>query len=238
MATNRVIPIKKITSWSFSRYSSYKACPAAAKYKFIDKLKEPQNDAMARGEQIHKLAEDYTKGSIKKLPGELKLFKDDFTALKKQPALYVEESWTFKSDWSETQWNDWNGAWLRVKMDVAYINTEHNVLVPVDHKTGKYSDWKLAEYEEQLELYSLAGLKKFPHVEAASPRLWFLDHGIVHPDPAKEEIFYTRDQESYLDKLWREKTYKMLNDTVFKPTPGDACRWCHFKKENGGPCRF
>lgn len=236
--TNKVIPIKKITSWSFSRYAQYKACPAAAKFKFLDKLKEPQSEAMARGERIHKLAEDYAKGKIPKLPAELKLFKDEFKRLKAEKSKFIEESWTFKSDWSQTSWDDWSGAWLRVKMDAAYLNVEHNALVVVDNKTGRFSDYKKSEYEEQLQLYGLAGLKQFPTVDLVSPRLWYLDHGIVHPNPEEYEIEYKRSDEAYLDKLWRAKVKPMLSDTTFKPTPGDACRFCHFKKEAGGPCVY
>lgn len=238
MPTKKVIPIKKITSWSFSRYSVYDGCPAKAYYKFILKLPEPQGEPMKRGEAIHKLAENYTNGEIKKLPNELKLFKDDFTMLKAQKVKFVEESWTFRKDWSETTWNDWAGAWLRVKLDVGYINVDHNAFVPIDHKTGKYSDYKLGDYESQLSLYALAVLKKFPTIDVVSPRLWFLDHGIVHPDPAKEEIEYFRKDEKYLDKLWQDKTRAMLSDTVFKPKPGNACTFCHYKKANNGPCKY
>lgn len=240
MVTRAVIPInkKKIESWSFSRYTTYASCPKKAYYKFILKLKEPQGDAMARGEAIHKLAEDFVKGSIKTMPKELKLFKEEFAALKKQKVKYVEESWTFKNDWTETAWNDWSGAWLRVKLDVAYLNVDHNILVPIDHKTGKYSDYKTAEYEEQLQLYGLAALKKFPNIDGVSPRLWYLDHGIIHPNPEQEEILYERKDEKYLDKLWQSKTKAMLSDTTFKEKPGNACTYCHFKKANGGPCKF
>jgi|SRR6267378_1418017 len=238
MATNKIIPIKNITSWSFSRYNVYRKCPAMAKYKFIDKIQEPGSAAMDRGTAIHKMAEDYVKGSIKKLPAELNQFKDDFTALKKQKVKFMEESWTFRKDWSLTAWNDWNGAWLRVKLDVAYINTEHNVLVPIDYKTGKYKPESQEEYTEQLELYAMAGLVQVPTVDAVSPRLWYLDHGIVHPNPEEEEMVFERKQLPYLQKLWIGKTKKMLSDTVFKPTPGNACRFCHFRKENSGPCKF
>lgn len=234
----KVIPIKKIESWSFTRYNTYVQCPRKAYYKFILKLKEPDSPQMQRGTDIHKLAEDYAKGLLKKLPKELTLFKEEFAALKKQKVKYIEESWTFKSDWTETAWNDWNGAWLRVKLDAAYINTDHNALVIVDHKTGKFSDYKKDEYEEQLQLYGLAGLKKFPTVDVVSPRLWYLDHGIVHPDPAESEIEYTRKDEKYLDKLWTSKTKAMLSDTTFKPKPGNACTFCHFKKANDGPCQY
>ncbi len=238
MATNKTIPIKNITSWSFSRYNVYKECPAKAKYKFIDKLPEPGSAAMDRGTHIHKLAEDYAKAAIPRLPTELKLFKEEFAALKKQKVKFIEESWTFKADWSLTNWNDWSGAWLRVKLDAAYINAEHNVLVVIDHKTGKFSEHKNAEYEEQLQLYGLSGLKKHPTVDAVSPRLWYLDQGIIHPNPEHEEIVYERKDEKYLEKLWQSKVKKMLADTTFKPTPGNACRFCHFRKENQGPCKF
>ena len=238
MVTRKVIPIKQITSWSFSRYNLYKACPAAANFKFNLGLKEPGNAAMQRGTDIHKLAEDFAKGDIKKLPPELSLFKEEFADLKKQKVKYIEDSWTFKADWSLTTWNDWNGAWLRVKMDAAYLNIDHNVLVVIDHKTGKFRESKNAEYEEQLQLYGLSGLKKFPTIEAVAPRLWYLDEGVIHPDLEKEEIIYTRQDEVYLEKLWLGKIKKMMSDTTFKPTPGSACTYCHYRKSNSGPCKF
>jgi CRISPR/Cas system-associated exonuclease Cas4 (RecB family) len=238
MVTKKVIPIKQITSWSFSRYSLYKKCPAAANFKFNLGLKEPGSAAMQRGTDIHKLAEDYTKGLLKKLPVELSLFKDEFAELKKQKAKNVEDSWTFKADWSLTTWNDWNGAWLRVKLDVGYLNTDHNVYVPIDHKTGKFREEKNAEYAEQLELYGLAALKMFPNIDATSPRLWYLDEGVIYPDPAVEEIVYERKDEAYLEKLWQNKIKKMMSDKTFKPTPGSACTYCHYRKSNNGPCKF
>ena len=74
---------KKITSWSFSRYAEYKKCPLAAKFKFIDKIQEPPNDAMARGAAIHKLAEDYIKGKVLKLDPALKSFEETFKEQRK-----------------------------------------------------------------------------------------------------------------------------------------------------------
>ena len=229
---------QQITSWSFSRYSLYRSCPAKAMYKFILKLPDPGSEAMQRGDTIHKLAEAHVKGEIKNLPAELTLFKEEFTALKKQKVKFIEESWTFKSDWSQTTWNDWNGAWLRVKLDVAYHNLEHNVLVPIDYKTGKYRDNKNEEYAEQLQLYALAGLKRFPDIDAVVPYLWYLDEGIIYPNPPEDDVVYERKDEKYLTKLWEGKVKKMLTDTTFKPTPGDACRFCPYSAAKNGPCRY
>jgi PD-(D/E)XK nuclease superfamily len=233
----KVIPIAPVKSWSFSRYSDYMKCPAFFKYKHLDKIAEPPNPAMQRGTDIHAMAEKFVKGELKKLPKELELFADDFQRVRGQQEKVVEESWAFKSDWSLTTWNDWNGCWLRVKMDLCYVNHEHNVAVPIDHKTGKCRDEEHAKYGEQLELYAIATLLQMPHVDVVSPRLWYLDHGVIFPDPEKEELEITRKDLPKLQKKWEKKVAPMFKDTVFKATPSaTACRWCHYRQSNGGPC--
>ena len=43
----------------------------------------------------------------------------------------------------------------------------------------------------------------------------------------------------YADAGWFAKASSaLLTDTLFAPRPGPYCRWCHFRKENGGPCTF
>ena len=98
--SKKTIPIKQITSWSFSRYSTYKQCPLKLKLSAIDRIREPGNEAMARGEAIHKLAEKYIKGELRALPKELKLFADEFKKLraqykKKTNGMVVEDNWAF-----------------------------------------------------------------------------------------------------------------------------------------------
>jgi hypothetical protein len=228
-----------VKSWSFSRYNDYKKCPAFFKFKHIDKRKEEPNAAMQRGSDYHLLAENYLKGTIKSLPVELKLLKTEYTQWRAEKIKGVEEQWAFKRDWSETFWNDWNGCWLRVKMDAYYINVEHNALVLIDHKTGKLREEKNAEYLEQLELYGLAGLVKFPDIKVVSPRLAYIDVGIVYPNPEEEEIEYTRKDEPLLKKKWEKKVIPMFVDKTFNPTPSDAaCRFCTYRKAEGGPCRW
>jgi RecB family exonuclease len=234
MAT-KVIPIKQITAWSFSRYSDYKKCPALAKYKHIDKLKEPGSAAMDRGTAIHKLAEDYTLGKIKALPPELLSFKPEFAAVKKLKSKMVEEQWAYKADWSPAAWNDWSGAWLRVKMDLAFIRDD-NTLVVIDHKTGKFRPEQHEAYVEQLELYAAAGFVQCPDVLAVEPRLWYIDEGLDWP-PEDTKPYLAKDAKK-LRTTWEKRVKPMLNDTTFAPKPGDACRWCHFRRSNGGPCKF
>ena len=135
----------QIKSWSYSRYSTYAQCPYKAKLLYIDKLPMTRNDAMIRGDAIHKLAEKFLKGELPRLPAELKNFAEDFKELKalrkKKPEMIsIEETWAMRSDWSETVWDDWAGCWLRIKTDVSHLTEEDNapVCVITDYKTGKF----------------------------------------------------------------------------------------------------
>lgn len=230
----------KITSWSMSRFNDYTKCPALAKYKHIDKLKEPGNEAMQRGTEIHKLAEDYVKGLIPKLPAPLALFKDEFTKLKKvykvqSLPIFVEDQWAFKADWSETQWNNWADCWLRVKVDLAY-QTDADSLQVVDYKTGKMNDYKAAEYMMQLELYALAALQLSinPNL-TVFPKLWYLDQGVQYPP---EPIKYVKKDLPELKKKWLARVKPMLNDTKFAPRASNNCRYCYFSAAKAGPCKY
>lgn len=235
----KVLP--QLTSWSFSRYSDYKQCPAKAKYKHIDKLKEPPNTAMLRGLAVHKLAEDFVKGVLRKMPEELGTFSDDLLLLREWYAanngtVLVEESWAFTRDWTATEWNNWNACYLRVKTDVAfYSSATKTVLTIVDWKTGRQRPEKEVDYVEQLELYVLAAFKLLPNVVEVRPWLAYADSGSVYPEAV---MAYTREYLPDLEVIWARRIAPMMADTTFKPNPGNACTWCHFKKSNGGPCQF
>jgi CRISPR/Cas system-associated exonuclease Cas4 (RecB family) len=215
----------KITAWSFSRWGDYEQCPAKAKYKHVDRMKEPGSPAMERGSMIHTLAENFVKGPLKgALPPELKLFGKEFRDLRKRKAI-CEEQLAFTEKWEKCDWFAHN-TWLRVKMDVMYLDGD--TLVVIDHKTGKPKD----DYGLQLSLYALAGFLTFPSATKVRAALWFLDAG--------EEVAegFTRDQVEDLKKDWLKRIKPMFSDTRFAPKPGNYCRWCHFRKGNNGPCQF
>lgn len=239
------IPVKQITSWSFSRYSDYKQCPLKAKLKHIDKIVEPPNDAMARGAYIHTQAEKFIKGEIKTLPSELKLFGGEFKALKarykkKINGMVVEDNWAFTEDWTQTQWNNWVACWVRIKLDCAH-HQDDETLVVTDWKTGKFREDQNEDYLEQLELYALSALILYPHIQKVKPRLVYLDIGIIHPT-ADVELVFTRADLPKLKKLWVKRTKAMLSDKLFAPRPNDKCKWCFFRSSNkaagGGQCKF
>ena len=256
---------RQFTSWSNSRWNDYAQCPARAKYKHLDKLPEPKSAPMARGIEIALIEEGFFKGDIKTLPvwprrdkvtsppgefpkwdGNLAKAKKNglaihpaiaplMVAAKKQKSLMVEQDWAFRKDWSLTTWNDWTGCWLRVKIDVCW-EEDGDTLIIVDNKTGKYSDYDVEKYLEQLRLYAAAGAARFPHIKTFKVRLWFTDLGIQYPENEFMEI--TRAEALKLQKKFTKQVQPMFNDTRFDPTPNRGCHWCHFSKANGGPCKY
>lgn len=229
--------VRKITSWSFSRWNTYEQCPRLARYKFIDKLKEPGSKAMDRGTELHSLCEKYLKTGGR-IPADIQPIANVLKDFKKRGAL-AEADFTFKQDWSPTRWDDWNGAWCRIKADVtiAPVIDGDGVAEIHDFKTGgqkKLENNDFEEYYTQLELYGLAGLLTFPAAQLVKASLVFIDFGRVVEAPETLK----RGDEKKLMKKWEVRTKRMLNDTTFKPKPGNACRWCHFRKSNGGPCEF
>jgi hypothetical protein len=248
MATKKVIPIKQITSWSFSRYSDYKQCPLKAKLKHVDRIKEPGSDALNRGAAIHDLAEQYIKGKIKArtFPVELKAFEAEFKMMKAQykkkiNGMVVEDNWAFTKDWDETQWDNWTQCWVRIKLDCAH-HQDLETLIVTDWKTGKFRVEQNEDYVEQLELYALSALLLHPHIEKVLPRLVYLDQGTIYPEQP-EDVLFTRADIPMLKKKWEKRVKPMMSDKIFAPRPNDKCKWCWYgqsKKAAGGPglCKY
>ena len=241
----------QIKSWSFTRYWDYKLCPRKAKLKYLDKIEEPPNDAMARGAEIGQVAEAYIKGTVAKfadgteydgtkprMPAVLEKFADEFKklrALYKKSSRYVvvEESWAFTKVWGKTLWNDWDGCVVRIKMDAGHRDGKTMILR--DWKTGKYRAEKREEYVEQLELYALAALLNDPFVEKVVAYLCYLDAGVTFPVAGTDDekrLTFTRADIPKLKKTWDKRTRAMLLDKSFAPRPNEKCRWCHYRKEN------
>lgn len=222
-----------IKEWSYSRYSTYKACPRKAKYKYVDYYPEPGNIFMHRGTKYHDIAEKYISGELSRLPKQLASFKKLFQTLRKGFAdneVFVESEWGFDSDWKPCTYK---GAWLKMKLDCAASDTWSDRMVIIDWKTGKYNGERVADYLEQLSLYALGTFIVCPEINVIEPRIGFLDHGFVYPI-ADEKIVYTRENDfETLKQLWIDKTYPMLNDTEFICNNSFySCKYCYFNAKN------
>lgn len=262
MTTLKKIALKLsglVKSWSFSRYSDYTQCPAKFKYKHIDKLKEPGNAAMQRGNDVHLYAEAYVSGKIPPLgwqdkeprpagttkflgmiakgflPDELKNFKEEFLAIR-EAGYGSEVSWNFNDKWEPLFQTGWSPAiWLIIKCDTHKIRGTHATFI--DYKTGKkYPD----KHDKTLDLYALATMLRHPEVETVLAALWYLDIPNDGEDHGANETTkeYSRADLPRLQEYWTREAIGMFTDTKFAPQVNSLCRFCHFRKENGGPCKY
>jgi RecB family exonuclease len=214
----------QITTWSYSRWKDFDTCPFKAKCKYVDKLPEPGSKAMERGTMIHKMAEDYVNKAIEELPDELALHADGLAKLRGGRAK-CELEWAFTSTWEPTTWFA-GDVWCRVKADV--IGEMDGQLYIIDHKTGK----KYPDHAKQLGLYALAAFVMMPSVQNIKAEAWYLDLG------EKLSTGFDRDELPDIKEVWEDRARTMLSATSFRAIPNRLCRWCHYRKENGGPCEY
>ena len=213
-----------IDAWSYSRLSDWRKCPRMAYYKHVLKMKEPGNKHTLRGIEVHKQAQDFVEGKLPSVPAACSRFTAGLKKLRKDKAV-CETEWAFGPDWSEQTWFAKLYRLLRVKTDVCAVYRKGAELHVVDHKTGRVNP----DHEEQLSLYATAAMVKYPSAKKVLTELWYHDSG----EKVSQE--FTREDLPGLKKYWEETTDAMFADRAFQCKPGDACRFCWFRKENPAP---
>lgn len=230
--------VKTFTAWSWSRYKDHLQCPLYAKLRHLDKLEEPKGPALIRGSAIDDDSNQYVTGKTKELPVTLARFKKEYAEIKKRGAV-AQVKWAVDRTWKLVDFFDWNRAWGRMVLDAHWtgklsVKDGHRKRVAyvakvIDVKTGKI----YPENEEQLELYAIPTLIAYPAVEVVQTELWYVDQGEIGG-----LRHFHRDQLPGLIAGWNKRVIPLLTDTKFVPKPGDYCNRCHYRKSNGGPCRY
>ena len=226
-------------AFSYSRWSLWERCPAAFKYKNIDKLPEPASPAMQRGRDIHKEAEEFVLGTRRDLPESLARFKTLAEGLRAVPAglIKVEAQMAFDRDQRPVSWFGANAYW-RFIWDVGVRDPDRNHFDAVDWKTGK----PYGSYDAQMQIFAIPAFWTVPDLQTFTGHLIYLDNGDA------VSVTYNRAQmfgptcdpaaNDGLQGLWRSNVAMMEADQAYRPKPSrDACRFCHFSAKKGGPCR-
>ena len=230
--------LPRIKSTSFSRLGDFESCPFKAKLKMIDKIAEPERPlkpgqtehANDRGSRIHDECEKFIRGTGD-LPAEAaKYFKDEFLSLKahfKKGDATLEGEWGFNKDWQAV---DWKMAWLRVKLD-ANVHLANDHAVVIDYKSGRKFGNEI-KHGEQLQLYMLSVLLRYPQVQYVTSELWYIDVNDL------TQAAVSRDQGMRLFKGFDRRFNKMTNATDFPATPNMySCQYCPYHPVKGtGHC--
>lgn len=222
-----VPPITKVTAWSYSRLKTWELCPFQLKCKTILRLKEPDSMYAARGTEIHKHADAFIAGEApKETLNKVVKFLEPFRAGPTDRIVTTERQQGITKDWEFTSWFG-PLTWLRVVYDL-HVKTGPKVDI-VDHKTGKVYE---EDHAFQRDLYSTSAMAD-PTVEESSARMIYIDQG------TESKVFrITRKDFKERRQYWDERSAPMLADDIFAPRPNDKCKYCHYRKTNGGPCQF
>lgn len=231
------MPIKKIKSWSFSKWAMFHTCAYKFKKTVLEGIKPPQSPYADRGERIHSLAEQYALGNIKGMPNELKKFGDEFKEIRslvKSGSGFTEQEWACTSTWESCGWMSKN-VWLRGKCDyhgVEDVDVKKGVkgthIDIIDYKTGR----QYPTHSDQSKLYSVMGMHRYENVVSVHVEFWYLDSGDF------VEYNYTRKQLEKLSEYWSLQGRKILKSTGnFSASVGGHCRYCHLRDDKGGQCK-
>jgi len=211
-------------SYSHSSIKSYEECPFKYRLTRIEHKHEPSGPAADRGKMIHTEFENLLKGMLQLYTAETEYWEPFVNELVAKNAMSELEIGIDK-DWKHVPFSDKN-VWVRGIFDIFYI--EGNTAYVGDWKTGKERD-----YLDQLKLYASFIFAAYPFINEVRPEILFVD--------LKKRQPYKPIPRSQFDELkaWvNGRVSKIENDDIFAPKPSGNCRYCHFRKNNGGPCQW
>lgn len=226
-----------LKAWSHTRLSKFETCKFSAKLAYIDKIPEPVRElppgktehANDRGTRIHEAAEKYIKGGVELIP-ELHKFKAEFEKAReyheaKQAS--TEGDWGFTKEWEPTAWMS-SDVWCRIKCDLVVLLDKKTAVV-IDYKSGKRFGNEI-KHAEQMQLYVLGTLFRWPGVDLVTTELWYVDLDEI------TSMTYTRDQGLRFVKNFERRANVFIDCDDFPPNPNQfSCRYCAYKpKEKGG----
>ena len=224
-----------VTAWSYSRFADHERCPLYFKEKYVTKsIPQDSTPAMERGNEIHKGIAAWLRGDAEGVPRDA--FKNPraeqiLLELRQMPAdqMVVEQQWGFTAYWKPTGWFG-NDTWLRSILDVGLVYPDMTAEA-LDWKTGK----RYGHNADQMELFALSVMCKYPPVTNVTTRLIYLDEQGKNIEEIEE--FPVTHKQRLIDK-WTAKVVPMFTDKVFAPRPNDKCKFCPLARSKGGKCAF
>lgn len=221
-------------SFSYSRWSDWKKCPAMFKYKNIDKIDTgPTPPALLEGRKVHDECAHYVEGKPVELPSRLEKFSILATQIRELPKAVksVEKQMAFDRDFKPVGWFGAN-AYTRFIWDVLVVDeprtTDVTKASAVDWKTGK----PYGSYDDQMQIFSLPAFWTYPNLQEFTGHLLYLDTGDDKDFTITRDMFY-----SHVDRTWKANISMMEADVSYRATPSkDACRFCDFGPRKLGIC--
>ncbi len=217
----------KPTRVSYSAISTWESCPKSYRYSYVEGLPSPSGPAAARGSRLHAAVEKYLKGKLpeEKLPIDFWRIRNQLSTFKALKAR-AEEEWNVTANWRVCKPSD-PKIWLKAIIDIHYVVSQ--TLHVVDLKTGQIYQ----EHVDQLQIYAILGMVKYPKVTQVCVSGLYADQGRTD-----HEAVYKRKMLPHLQSHWSERGEAVLKDKLYVAKPSmDNCKWCPYNQKKGGPCQ-
>lgn len=212
------------STWSLSSLGTYEKCGLKYRFRYVEKIPEQRSTQANRGVDNHAIVEGYLNGNISDLPDNLSFYKAFLEGLK-QYEIYPEHRISLTRQWTPTTWGAEN-AWFRGILDLKLRKGDEAIVY--DWKTGKiYPD-----HDDQKSIYSLATFSENPSLLRVRAVHVYFDLN------KNREQTFDRGEVHQLRKHWEDRVAKLEQDPQYIANPGFHCRYCSYRRENGGPCNF
>ncbi len=219
-----------IKSWSHSKLGDFEKCKHLTWLKHVKRVPEPERPlppgktehANDRGSRIHDGLELYVSGQSDFLPPEAEKYfgihVDMLRVFYADGMVSLEGEWGMNMDWEISDWHD---AWLRLKLDVCvFIDPTHAIVI--DYKSGRKFGNEV-KHGEQLQLYQLVTLLRYPELEKVTAELWYVDTGDI------TSTTFTRAQGLRFRSGFQKRGDALTSCEEFPANPNKfSCRWCPY----------
>jgi transposase len=204
---------------SYSALSKYETCPRQYEYRYIERNREPETEAMAWGTRVHSVFEERIKGHTTTLPEGMQSYawalKPIETAKAAGACVLTEQKIAMDHSGKSVLFNS-DLAYVRAIVDVAILGDTFAVLA--DYKTGEK-----IRLTSQLKFSAWIAFHTWPRLENIETRFLFLKHG---PGAARAETFRRRDSGSIAGELLPrlQRLEHARASGVFQPKPSGLCK--------------
>lgn len=205
--------------WSISALDKFVTCPKAYhEIRVVKRIVEPEGEAAAWGNRVHKDIEDDLKGT-RPLAPEMAQFRQYVDTIKGRPGtMLVEQNMALNRSLQPVTWFA-KDVWVRGKADVVHLNG--NTAVGLDHKTGKRKTTR------QMALMALLTFYHHPQIERVRTLFCWLKTNEFDKDEFKREE---------IPSLWQRfvpdlnQYRKAFHTDTWQPRQSGLCHgWCPVK---------
>lgn len=229
-----------IQTISESKYQTFKQCKLKYRYRYVDKLPEPEEsntDALHFGSYVHKIFENGVKA---KSETELVRIAEEVRGSYKVSEKYDGKDLTciknfvkFNEQLEETLATELTFE-VPVKDDITLNGVIDRIVkgkdggyLIIDYKTSKKEKSKVDLYQDsQLKgyVYAISTLYKVPVNQIIAAHYYPLTGSFVHVQYSQPQI--AQHLRGIVDEVWKIRKCK-LDD--MKPNRNDFCNWCAYK---------